>query len=235
MSRPVLKAQKRESFGNKVKALRREGILPANIYGKKIKSQAVQVEKKEFTAVFEQAGETNLIDLKIDKEKQARPVLATNLQKHPVTGESLHIDFHQVDLTQKVSVAIPVVIEGESPAVKEKGAVLIILLDEIKVEALPQDLPDQFKVDISLLNNFDDSILVKDLKIDRSKVDVLVEDDESIVMVQEPKEEEIVPPTKEEASTEEQASQTEAGEKEEKTDDKKKDTEEEKASQEKDK
>lgn len=201
MKQTTLTANKRKVFGRKVVSLRREGILPANIYGKNVKSLAISVNEKDFIITYKQAGETNLINITVDKEKSKRPVLATNLQKDPVTDKPLHVDFHQVDLSKKVSVSVPIKVEGISSAVKEKGAVLITLLDEIKIEALPQDLPDQFTVNIDKLKEFGDSLSVGDLKIDKKKVNVLAEDKEAIVMVQEPKKEEEVKPEEE---TEEQ-------------------------------
>jgi len=138
----MLQAQKRQILGRKVKALRKAGTLPASVYGKKVKSLPVQVQAVDFDKVFAATGETGIIQLKIEKEKETRPVLATNRQKDPVTDKIIHIDFHQVDLKEKVTVAIPIETAGESPAVKEKSAVLVMVLDEVKVEALPQDLPE---------------------------------------------------------------------------------------------
>lgn len=199
---PKLAAQKRTVTGRKVKQLRREGILPANVFGKKIKSQSLQVTLQDFTKVADEVGETGLVDLVIKTEDKPRPVLITNVQSHPVTNIPLHADFHQVDLTEKVTASIPVEIIGESPAVKETGAVLITLLDEIEVEALPADLPEKFVVDIAGLKQFNDSILVKDLPIDTTKVTLKIEAEAQVVMVQEPKEEKIAPTPEEVAATE---------------------------------
>jgi len=186
--RPVLKVEPRTVLGRKVKTLRRQGKLPANIFGKKIKSQPVSVDYSEFSKLFRKVGETALIDLKVEKEEKSRPVLIANLTRHPVTGNYLHADFHQVDLTEKVTAAIPVRIVGESPAVKDKGAVLVTVISEIEVKALPGDLPDHFEVDIGNLNEFGDSILVKDLKIPAG-VELLTGPEETIVTVQQPKQE----------------------------------------------
>jgi len=194
MTQLVLSAQKRQVLGRKVKKLRQEGFLPASIYGKKVKSFPIQVSAKDFLKVFAEAGETGIIKLQVDQEKEARPVLTTNPQKNPVTDVLIHIDFHQVDLKEKVTVSIPIEVAGESPAVKEKGAVLVVVADEIRVEALPQDLPERFIVDISGLKEFNDSLLVKDLKVNREKVKVLAEEGETVVMVQQPKEEVEAPP-----------------------------------------
>lgn len=190
MNESNLNVYKRKIFGRKTKALRSQGTLPANIYGKNIKSLAIQVSEKDFTKILKETGETSIINLSVEKESKKRPVLVTNLQKDPVTDFPIHVDFHQVDLKQKVTVQIPVEIKGVSPAVKEKGGVLITLLDEIKVEALPNDLPNNFTVDISTLNDFGHSITVKDLKVEKKKITLLVEEAEAIVVVQEPKKEE---------------------------------------------
>lgn len=187
-SRPILKAEPRSVLGRKVKKLRLQGKLPANIFGKKIKSHSVSVDYSEFSQLFRRAGETTLIDLKIEKEEKPRPVLITNLTRHPVTGNYLHADFHQVDLAEKVTAAIPVRIIGQSPAVKDKAAVLVTVISEIEVKALPGDLPDHFEVEIGGLNEFGDSIAVKDLKIPPG-VELLTGPEETVVTVQQPKEE----------------------------------------------
>jgi len=192
--RPQLKAEPRTITGRQVKTLRRQGILPANVFGKKTKSLSLQVAIKEFTPVADEVGETGLVDLVVKGEDSPRPVLITNIHTHPVTGRPLHADFHQVDLTEAVTAPIPVELIGESPAVKEKSAVLITLLDEIEVEALPADLPEKFAVDISGLKEFNDSVLVSDLKVDTASVTIKADPTAQIVMVQEPKEKEIAPP-----------------------------------------
>ena len=99
MANLKLSAKPRKILGRKVKKIRREGILPANLYGKKIKSQALELPTAEFLKVFKEVGETSLVDLVINS--QTRPVLIHNLQIHPVTDEPLHVDFHQVSLTEK--------------------------------------------------------------------------------------------------------------------------------------
>ncbi len=186
-SRPTLKVESRAIFGRRVKKLRQQGTLPANIFGKKIKSTGVSTNYQEFSKLFRKVGETTLIDLELKGEKP-RPVLITNVKRHPVTGHYIHADFHQVDLTEKVTAAIPVRIVGQSPAVKDKGAVLVTVISEIEVKALPTDLPDHFEVDIGHLNEFGDSILIKDLKIPAG-VDLLTGPEETVVTVQQPKEE----------------------------------------------
>jgi large subunit ribosomal protein L25 len=203
MAGPKLKVKKRNIFGRKVKKLRAEGILPANIYGKKIKSQAIQLELKKFMPVFREVGETGLVDLLVESEKSARPVLVHNVQFHPVSDRPIHADFHQVSLTEKVKAEIPLELVGEAPAVEQKIGILIQTLNEIEVEALPTELPEKFEADISVLEKIDDMVKVGDLKVDK-KVTLLTESSRLIAKIEPPtKIEEEKPPVEEEAPEEE--------------------------------
>jgi len=207
-----LKAQLRKVLGRKVKALRQQAQLPATVYGKGVKSESLALDLKEFVKVYKQAGETGIIDLTLEGAKASKPVLVHNLQLHPVSNELLHVELHQVDLTKKVKVNIPVEIIGEAPAV-EQGGVLFTLLDEIEVEALPTDLPEKFEVDISVLTEIGQSILIKDLQYDKAKVTLHIEDLEApVVKVEEPKEEEeeLAPATEAEAPAAEGEAKAEA-------------------------
>ncbi len=217
MSKLSLKAQERKIFGRKVRALRRSGMIPGNIFGPKTDSKAVSVDKKSFLELFEKSGETTLVDLVVEGEKSPRPTLITNLAVDPVTSEVLHIDFHQVDLTVKTAANIPVELVGKAPA-SDKGGIVVTLLNEVEVEALPADLPESFDVDISSLSEIGDTIHAKDLKFDRSKVTIKIADEEPIVTVQEPeKEEEPVAPAETTEGTPE-AGSAEEPKTEEKTD-----------------
>jgi len=200
-----LKADKRKIFGRKIKKLRQEGILPANIYGKKLKSQAVKVDLKDFLTVYKEAGETGIVKLSLVKETKARPILIHNLQRDPVTDQPLHADFHQIDLKTKVQVSIPIELKGEAPAVS-KGGVLVQLMNEVEVEALPANLVDKFELDISKIEEIGQRITVKDLRVDEKKIKLLVEGkDQLIVKVEEPKKEK--EPVEEEAPVEEAVSE----------------------------
>lgn len=186
---PGLKVEKRDLFGRKVKQLRRQGIVPANLFGKKINSIAIQVEEKAFTKIFNEVGETGLVDVTVGDKKY--PSLISGYVTDPVTGRILHADFHTVSLKEKVTAAIPVELVGEAPAVKEQGGVLFQSLNEIEVEALPTDLPESINVDISGLANIGDSITVRDLKVDAQTVTIQVEPDTTVVSIQEPAPEEV--------------------------------------------
>ena len=197
----TLKAQKRTITGRKVKNLRKQGILPANLFGNNITSQAIQIDTKDYLKVFSQAGETSLIDLEITGAKPV-PVLISDYHIDPVTSAILHVDFHQVDLTQKVTANVPIDLIGESPAVKEQGGVLNSPLSEIEIEALPTDLLERIQVDISSLKNIGDMITVSQLTVDTSKVKLNAEPDAPVVMIQEPKVEEEPEPVAETPETE---------------------------------
>jgi len=184
----TLTVSNRTLFRRKVKNLRKDGILPANIYGKKIKSQSVEVNLDEFAKVFKDAGETQVIELKLGREK--RPVLIHNLQEDPVSDKIIHVDFLQVDLKEKVVAKVPVELTGESPSEKEGTGVVVLQVGEIEVEALPGDLPEKFEVDLSPLVKVDDAIYIKDVKVDAKKVVIKNEPEQIIVKVEEPKKEE---------------------------------------------
>lgn len=207
-----LKAEERKVTGRKVKTLRALDILPANVYGKGVKSVSVQVALADFDKVFKEAGETGIVELDLGKEK--KPVLVNNIQKNPVTEKVLHVDFFQVNLKEKVTAQIPVELTGEAPSEKLGVGTAVQYVNEIEVEALPADLIEQFSVDISNLSEVDQAIHIKDLDYDRSKIEVK-DDLEAIVVKVEPpqKEEEVAPPAEEVPEGEgEEVSETPEGE-----------------------
>jgi large subunit ribosomal protein L25 len=200
MQKLKLVAEKRKIFGRKVKSLRREGILPANIYGRKVKSLAIQVPLIEFEKVYQRVGETGLVEVNIGKTK--RPVLIHNVQVDPVTDAPVHVDFLQVDLKEKVTAAVPIEVRGESPTEKQGLGTVVQYIDEIEVEALPTDLPEKFELDLSSLVEVDQTIQVKDLKIDK-KVEIKAEPEQILVKIEPPRKVEEAPPPKEEEVVEE--------------------------------
>lgn len=190
MDTQKLNAELRDMTGRKVKRLRSEGVLPGNIFGKDIKSRAVKVNRSDFSKVFAEAGETGIIDLHLGDEKV--PVLVANVQSHPVTDEPLHVDFRQVNMKEKIEAQVPVEMTGESPAEKQGLGIIVQQTDEVTVEALPMDLPENFVVDISKLEEVGASITVGDLP-SSEKVKVLDEVEKVLVMVEEIPEEEEEP------------------------------------------
>lgn len=193
MQKHELKAEKRDVLGRKVKHLRKEGVIPANIFGKKVKSLAIKVSSDDFKKVYKDAGETGLVEITLGG-KDIRPVLIHNVQVGPVEDGILHVDFLQVDLKEKVTAEVPVEAVGESPAEKQGLGTVVTQINEVEVEALPSDLPEKFEVDLSLLTEVDQAIYVKDIKVDTKKV-MILDNPEDIIVKVEPlqKVEEIAP------------------------------------------
>ena len=181
MDKINLNAQERKVLGKKVAQMRKNGGLPGHVFGKDVEGENVLVEKREFLKVFATAGETGLISLKIGAEK-VRPVLIREVQYDPVSGNPIHIDFYQVNLSEKVKVAVPLVLIGEDPETVKLGeAIVLQTLGEVEVEALPGDLIEKIEVDISSLKAIDDAITAGQLLFDRSKLTISVADEEIIV------------------------------------------------------
>ena len=166
-----LTVQKREKLGRGVKDLRKQGLVPAVLYGKGLGNLNLSVPKKEFNKVFKVAGENTIVNVMLDNKKY--PVLIQDVSYHPVTDEVLSADLYQVRMDEKLKVNVPVEFVGVAPAVKEKNGLLVKALQELEVEALPADIPHEFKVDVSKLVEIGQSIYVKDLSIP-SGVKVLV-------------------------------------------------------------
>ncbi len=190
MDKNVLKAESRKIVGRKVKNLRKQGLLPANVSGNKVKSLALQLPLSDFEEIYKEVGETGLIDLHVGSE--TKPVLVHNVQKHALTDEVIHVDFLQVDLKVKVEADVPVEVVGESPAEKQALGTVVQHLNTIKVEALPMDLPEKFEVSIESLAEVDQAIHVKDLKYDKAKVEVKTNEEEIVVKVEPPQKEEVI-------------------------------------------
>ena len=190
MVKKALKASDRNISGRKVKTLRNQGVLPANVYGKKVKSRSVQVDLKEFVVLYKEVGETGLFDLAIEKE--SLPVLVHNVQSNPKTGDFIHVDFLQVDLKVKITAEVPVELTGESVASKQGIGTAVQQLNAVEVEALPGDFPEKFEVDVTDLAEVDQAIYVKDLKIDSNKITMVTDIESIVVKVEPPQKEEVI-------------------------------------------
>jgi large subunit ribosomal protein L25 len=184
-----LTAKKREITGSKVKKLRRQGRIPAVVYSKKIGSIPISLDQKEFGKIYKEAGESTLIDLKIE-DGETYKTLISEIQIDPVSDEIIHTNLHQIDLKEKLTAAVPIELFGESPVVKSGAGILLTLIDEIEVECLPTNLPSEIKVDISELTEVDQGIQVKDLPVDRSKVEIKAEPEELVLKIEHPEMEE---------------------------------------------
>jgi large subunit ribosomal protein L25 len=201
MTKTTFTAETRTLLGKKSKNLRQDGNIPANIMGRNVDSQAITIHRNQFIKLYQEVGDTGLVYLTVDGEKTERPLLVSQVDLNPVSGDVEHVVFKQVDLKEKITAEIPVEIVGEFDVA---GAVLLTVHDAIEVEALPTDLPESFEVNVESLTEIGQAITFKDLKYDASKVELKVSEEElesPIVVVQELKEEE----------PEEEATETEAG------------------------
>ena len=182
-----LKAKPRTELGKKTNALRRAGFLPAVVYGEGIKSQSISVPYKDFEKAYKEAGESTL--LKLDVDGKSYNVLIHDIKNDPIKDTPLHADFYAVRMDKTIRTKVHIEFFGESPAVKNEGGVLVKVMQELEVEALPQDLPHELRVDLSGLLAFKSKLFVKDILLPKG-VKILADQDEIIVLVETPRSEE---------------------------------------------
>ena len=191
-TRPVVSAEPREVVGKKVSALRRQGIVPAVVYGHGKASQAIQLDARAFDELMRTATRNSLVDLKIGSGR-ATPVLLQGIHEHPIRRHPIHVDFYVVKMTEELTLDVPVNHLGESHAVEKMGGTLLHLREHISVRALPADLPHALDLDISRLDTFETMLHVRDLSVPAG-VTVLTDADEPLARVQPPRvEEELFP------------------------------------------
>ena len=175
-----LNASLRELTGKRARRLYREGKLPAVVYGHNAKPTALTLDKLEFQKVFVKSGRTHLVDLQVDGRTEK--VLVREIQTHPRRLGPIHVDFYQVDLTERIRVKVPVHITGESAAVKRGDADILQPIHELEVECLPTDIPEGFEVDISALAEIEDELRVSEIAVPKG-VTVLADADELVVKI----------------------------------------------------
>jgi len=194
----ILSAKIRKIQGKKVKTLREKGVLPVVLYGPKIKNENLEVSLKDFEKILNEAGESTLISLETEGKKEKNLVLIHEIKFDPMSGKPTHADFYQPILTDEIQVKIPLIIEGEAPAVKNLGGTLVKNISEIEVRALPQHLPKEIKINVGGLETFEDKVLIKDLQLPEG-VKILRSPEEIIARVAQPEkvEEELKKPIEE--------------------------------------
>ena len=173
-------AEKRDILGKKVRNLRKQGFLPAVVYGGGKSAEPITIKESEFLKLWKSAGESTVVELDIGKEK--KNVLIHDVDIDPIKDNPTHVDFYVVDMTKKIHVDVALEFIGESDAVKI-GGILVKVLHSLKVEALPKDLPHSISIDISRLKAAGDSIMVKDVKIPK-EVKVSDNPEETVAMVE---------------------------------------------------
>jgi large subunit ribosomal protein L25 len=180
MEQIELEASQREINGKKVRFLRREGNTPANMYGHGLDSVSLQVDTRKLKQTLARAGKTDLISLKVAGAAAPVMVLVRDVQKDYLNKDMLHVDFYQVNMSEKIKADVPLVFTGEAPALKKKNVSLLHLMDTLHVEALPDHLPHNVQVDMSKLIDTEHAIFVKDITL--SEGVTLLSDPEQIVI-----------------------------------------------------
>jgi large subunit ribosomal protein L25 len=190
---PKLEVRQRTVLGKKVGALRREGRLPGVIFGGHADSTPVETNTTTFQKGYRRWGQTTLLSL-TGLDGGEVPVLVHDVSREPRTGSLLHVDFARVSLTEKTHAVVPLHFTGESPAVRTHGGVMVHALSEVRIEAFPQDIPHQIDVDLSKIEQIEDTLYVRDLVIDGSKIEILNDGDQVIAKAVAPRAEEVVAP-----------------------------------------
>jgi large subunit ribosomal protein L25 len=200
-----LMAEKRAALGKRVKQLRRQGWVPGVIYGHGFSPLALQFEKRSLRQVLSKVGGSQLVSVKIKGIKQPEIALIRDVQRDPIRGTFLHVDFYRVQMTERLTAEIPLVIVGESPVVEARTGILLQGISAIEVECLPGDLVDAIEVDLSDLVEIDQGVYVRDLAVPAG-IEILADPDEMIVRVvpleaeellEEEEEEEFIPEAEE--------------------------------------
>jgi large subunit ribosomal protein L25 len=180
----------REAHGKANKRLRRAGIVPGIVFGKDADSTPVQVDAKVFETLYRQAGRTSVVNMRLPGKTAPTSGIIKSVQRNPLSGSAIHVDFFLVNLKQEMEVDIPLVFTGEAPAVEETGGTLLHNLSSVHVKALPTDIPHQIVVDVSVLRSLDVAIHVRDLSLNRDLVQVLTDGDTLVATVVPPRIEE---------------------------------------------
>lgn len=190
-TRPKLAASERQVFGKHVARLRRSGSLPAVIYGHDVPSQSITIDAHDFEMLHRRTGPNALVDVSVDGHKAA-PVLIYAIQRDPVHQRVLHVDLLAVRMTEELTVDVPIVFTGTSPAVELSGGTLLHMSESVRVRALPDHLPQSVPLAIDSLVDFETTLHVRDLVIPADVV-LLTDLDEAVVRVQPPRQEEVAP------------------------------------------
>jgi len=176
----LINAEKRNVVGKQVKALRRQGILPGVIYGRHIEAFPIQMDAHDAALILDKLTASSLITIDVDGEKFN--VLMRDRQRDVIFGDLLHVDFLVVSLTEKLRATIELKLVGEAPVADNPEVVVTQVLNDIEIEAFPQDLPEFIEVDISTLETVDDEITVADLDLGEN-IAILTDPNETIVSV----------------------------------------------------
>lgn len=188
MEKAKLISKIREIFGRKTNKERKNGLIPAVIYGKGMKPISLWIKALDLKKIIDKFGENSLVELETEKGEKYNAII-NEIQRNVVSGNFLHVDFHKVRMDEKLEAEVELNFIGEAPAIKELGGILVKNLAAVEVSCLPNDLPTHIDVDTSVLKTFEDSIRVKDLKIPE-KVEVKNDPETTVALIEEPRSEE---------------------------------------------
>lgn len=177
----TLSAEPRAAQGKKNLQLRKQNLIPANIFGDVDQSVSIQLKGKEFSKLYNEAGESSVIYLSVTGDAKERPVLVSEVQRDPRTHQFIHVSLRQVNLREKVTADIEIELVGELTVA---DAVPVLVKEILSVEALPTDLPESFEIDLSRFTEIGQEVLVKDLAFDSNKVEIDAELDEVVLQIQ---------------------------------------------------
>ena len=183
----TLEAKGRDKAGSMLQSLRKEGQIPAVVYGHGVEPKMIALDERTFGKAYKAAGENTMFPLLIDGKKPVN-VLIKDVQFHPLTNRFIHADFFEVRMDEEIEANIPLEFTGDAPAIRELGGILVKALDELEVSAFPQDLPHSIIVDLSSLATFEDIIKVKDLAVS-AKVKVSLDPETVVALIEAPRSE----------------------------------------------
>jgi large subunit ribosomal protein L25 len=182
MEQIELSAATRDILGKKVRFLRRQGLTPANLYGHDVKSTALQVDTIQLKHTLAKAGKSSLVALKVDSAKRPKMVIIRDIQREPLTGGLLHVDLFQIKMEERIKIEVSLLFVGEAPAIRDRGGILVQNMNSVEVECLPANMPHNIEVDLSVLEEIDQAVHVKDLSVDED-VTILTDPEQSIIQI----------------------------------------------------
>ena len=182
----TVKLDPRTVTGKKVKQLRRQGVIPVHLYGADIQPSNLQIDGRALNRLLPQVGTNIPVSIEVEDQEMENICFVREVQRHPVTDEVIHVDFLRVDVTRTVSAEVPLALTGVSPAVTQMAGTLLQNIQSLSIEALPMDMPAEVPVDISVLIDFDATLLVGDIEVP-GNVTVLNDPEETLVRVAPPR------------------------------------------------
>jgi large subunit ribosomal protein L25 len=181
-----VKLSPRTVIGKKVSVLRKQGLVPVHVYGVQIEPASLQIDGRELIRLLDQIGTNVPVSVEYDGGNKENICFVREVQRHPVSEDIIHVDFLRVDVSQKVSAEVPIILDGAPPGVTQMGGVLLQNLQTLLVEALPMEMPSAFNVDITILVDFEKTIVVREVAVPEG-VEILSDPDEMIARVTAPR------------------------------------------------